>query len=156
MQEFAYRLATEAVMQPEMYGHIQIDMVGYDIKGITTALFDVKFYASHASLSKKKDVKCKQSQYKGDGEWIEVDGVSNVSKWYFDVEEKEYQNSPHRTKISFSSYDMINYDRKEERWITNKKKMAKVQEDVQKFINQLMKDVKAEPRFSLAELHINR
>jgi hypothetical protein len=84
---------------------------------VETDEFLIKFYAKHAYFGRH---------------------VKQGNSWGFDVEEKEYTDSNHRSKIHFDCYPA--------------EKEAKTRETIMEFINKLLSSVKPEPRFSLAKI----
>ena len=140
LQKYAYQLACDAVSDPEKHGRITIKMSGFRMSFIETNEFTIKFFARHASLERNE----KRKATWGSEEFY------NVPVWGFDVEDKEYMDSNHRSKLSYYGLDMILYDAKKGHSETNRKKAEEIKQTVFDFISKLMEGVKAEPRFSLA------
>jgi len=72
----------------------------------------------------------------------------------FDIEEKMYQNSNHKTKISFQVYIESRYDKETQSYVETENKAEKVRkmtEKIQAFIDKLMAEhgQKVTPRFDL-------
>lgn len=72
----------------------------------------------------------------------------------FSIEEKMYQNSNHKTKISFSVYIAGHYDKETEEYVENENKAEKEHEmanRIQAFVDTLMAEYgqTATPRFDL-------
>lgn len=86
------------------------------LKEVETDGCSIRFYANHLSFSKRG---------------------SKMEEWFgFEVENKVYLTSNHRSKISF--------------WADGEH-VKQRQQDLEAFISKLMADVKPEPRFNLAE-----
>jgi hypothetical protein len=151
LQNFAYDMACETVNEPLRHGRIRIIMEGQRVVELDTSEYTIKFYASHVQFSKNVRKPCKQEMYQN-GKWVKVDAFRTEDLWSFDIEEKEYQNSNHRSKISFSGYGMFEYDAEQEKTVTLQKKVAEIQRNVQEFIDQLMAGVTPIPRFKLEQV----
>jgi len=107
---------------------------------IETKEFTIKFYAAHASFARNMQ---RKSDWRP-GEYY------NVAVWGFDVEDKEYTTSNHRSKISYYGSDMTKPKPGTYEYETDEKRVKEIEQTVFEFINkQLMAGVKVEPRFSL-------
>ena len=138
-------------------------MEGKTVKRIKTDLDSITFYARHAVFDKGERRPGKVNAWR-DNKWVMVDGFNSVTVWGISIEEKEYQNSNHRTKISYFGEGMITQHKvktgKESwdyRWISriNRAKATEIEKTITNFVNTLMQGVKAEPRFSLAKMQTN-
>jgi hypothetical protein len=83
LQNYAYKLACDAVSDPGTHGRIIIKTFGARMDSVETDEFLICFYANRASFGRRLK--------KGDS-------------WGFDVEEKLYTNSNHSSKIHFDCY----------------------------------------------------
>jgi len=136
LQNYAYKLACDAISDPEQHGRIRIIMTGRRMNEIETKEFTIRFYAAHASFQKNKVAH--QDEY-----------TYTVADWGFDVEDKEYTTSNHRSKISYFGSDVTKWNPKTEESDLDQKRTKEVEQAVFNFINMLMDGVKVEPRFSL-------
>ena len=84
---------------------------------VDTDEFHIRFYAKHAYFGRT---------------------VKRGDSWGFDVEEKEYTDSNHRSKLHFDCYPA--------------EKEAQIRQAITEFINKLLADVKPEPRFKLSQI----
>ena len=116
LQNYAYKLACDAVGDPKVHGRILIKIFGTRMEEVNTDEFHIRFYAKHAYFGRT---------------------VKKGDSWGFDIEEKEYTDSNHSSKIHFDCYPA--------------EKEAKTRETIMEFVNQLLSGVKPEPRFSLAK-----
>jgi hypothetical protein len=116
LQDYAYKLACDAISDPDVHGRILIKTFGTRMEEVDTDEFHIRFYAKHAYFGRH---------------------VKHGDSWSFDVEEKEYTDSNHSSKIHFDCYPA--------------EKQAKTRETIMEFINKLLSGVKPEPRFSLAK-----
>jgi len=108
---------------------------------IETKDFSIKFYAKHASFARN-------TQKKSD--WA-PDQYYYTAIWGFDVEDKEYTTSNHRSKVSYYGSDMTKTKPGTYETEPNEKRLAEIKQAVFDFINKLMADVKIEARFSLQD-----
>lgn len=116
LQNYAYKLACDAISDPEVHGRILIKASGIRMEEVSTDEFHIRFYAKHAYFGRT---------------------VKRGDPWGFDVEDKEYTDSNHRSKIHFECYPA--------------EKEAQIRQAITEFINNLLSGVKPEPRFSLAK-----
>ena len=116
LQNYAYQLACDAISDPKVHGRIVIKTFETRMEEVDTDEFHIRFYAKHAYFGRH---------------------VKHGDSWSFDVEEKEYTDSNHSSKIHFDCYPA--------------EKQAKTRETIMEFINKLLSGVKPEPRFSLAK-----
>jgi len=139
LQDYAYKLACDVISDPEQHGRIRIIMNGLRMQEIETKEFTIKFYAAHASFQRNKQVNQHGYSY-------------TTAVWGFDVEDKEYTTSNHRSKISYYGSDMTKPKPGTYEHVTDEKRVAEIEQTVFEFINkQLMAGVKVEPRFSLQD-----
>jgi hypothetical protein len=148
LQNYAYKLACDVISDPAKHGRIRITMTGPIMNEIETKEFKIRFFASHASFDRLEQ---KKSKFRTDEDYLYT-----VPAWGFNIEEKEYMDSNHRSKISYYGDDMTkmvyaNKDDYRGHTVVNVKKSAEVKQTVFDFISKLMEGVKAEPRFSLAK-----
>jgi hypothetical protein len=129
-------------------------MDGPRVDTVDTDLYTIKFFPSHATFTRRGQRPRKEGRYVN-GKYTIVDAIDHVPEWSLDVEDKEYLNSPHRSKISYSGYDMYRYDDKLQKTITDKKIAGHIKQSVVDFISNLMTGVKAEPRFQLQQVQSN-
>jgi len=106
---------------------------------IETKEFTIKFYAKHASFQRNER---KKANWEGGGYYY-----SPV--WGFDVEDKEYTTSNHRSKISYYGSDMTKPKPGTYEYETDEKRAAEIKQAVLDFIDKLMAGVQIEPRFTL-------
>ena len=144
LQNYAYKLACDVISDPAKHGRIRITMSGPLMNEIETNEFKIRFFASHASFERLEKIKSK-NEY-----------TYTVPAWGFDIEEKEYMDSNHRSKLSYYGEGMTKTvysddDDYRSHTVVNVKRSAEVKETVFQFISTLMAGVKAEPRFSLAK-----
>lgn len=121
LQKFAYKIAVDALTN--LQGDIRIVVYGGRISLVETNRHTIVFYATHISYG-------------------EHDARRWENSWSFDVEEKLYLTSNHRTKIS---YYALEGEEKE------------VVEKITQFIDKIMADaaVKPVPRFTLTKITSN-
>jgi hypothetical protein len=104
---------------------------------VNSGTYNFKFYAKHLSFSHHQN-----------GKWSDLNSMS------FDVEEKFYMTSNHSTKISFYSPEI----HESNSWIVDLEKTKvvkeKLQEKIEAFIEQLMKEANIKPvqRFTLKKM----
>jgi len=139
LQNYAYKLACDVISDPGQHGRIRIIMNGCQMQEIETKEFTIKFYAKHASFSRNAKVRSKYA----------TDGFYTTAIWGFDVEDKEYTNSNHRSKISYFGADMTKYNPKTMESETDLAKVDEIKQHILDFINKLMEGVKPVPRFAL-------
>jgi hypothetical protein len=100
----------------------------------------ISFYADHASFTRQSSRSC--------------------DYWGFDVEDKEYASSNHRTKISFGVYVEGKYDKDAREYIEvgRAEKEHKRAAEILEFIQKLMieNQIKPVPRFSLRQFASTR
>jgi len=111
-------------------------MNGSQMSEIETKEFTIKFYAAHASFQRNKQVNQHGYSY-------------TTAVWGFDVEDKEYTTSNHRSKISYYGSDMTKLKPGTYESETDEKRVAEIKQAVLGFINKLMAGAKIEPRFTL-------
>lgn len=139
LQNYAYKLACDVISDPEKYGRIRIIMTGKRISEIETKEFTIKFYAKHASVQRNEE---RKASWEGGGTYY-------GPVWGFDIENKEYTTSNHRSKLSYFGSDMTKFKPDSYESVTDEKRVAEIKQAVFEFINKLMAGVKVEPRFSL-------
>jgi len=113
MQKLAHEIALDNLK--ELKGDLRIVAHGSRLSEVATDGISIRFYTHHLSYSRQG---------------------KDYSKWFgFDIEDKEYTTSSHRSKISL--------------WASDEKSAEK---QVTEFISQIMADVTPTPRFSLSAL----
>ena len=146
LRKKAHEIAKDLVTNLDKKATIVISSNGIDIKN---GDIEIRFYASHISFIDLGEPLKEPSQYYrecpkcGDpwqrGEKCEDCGAETVphmiisypNSFHIDIEEKEYNTSNHRTKISYSEGQ---------------------KERAEQFISDLMKGVEIVPKFSLANM----
>jgi len=136
LQNYAYKLACDVISDPEQHGRIRIIMNGRRLQEIETAEFTIRFYAKHASFQRNKKMHRHDYDY-------------TVAECGFDVEDKEYTTSNHRSKISYYGSDMTKPKPGTYEYETDEKRAAEIKQAVLDFIDKLMAGVQIEPRFTL-------
>lgn len=132
LQKFAHEIAVEVVTSLNMK-HGRIDFRDHGIAYIETDQYNIRFSPSRISFSREG-----QTDYFG-----------------FELEEKLYATSSHRTKLSYAVSVGGHYEEGKGYVEDNRKaKEKKRGEEILKFIEKLMtaSAMKPEPRFSLAEM----
>jgi hypothetical protein len=134
LQKFAHEKAVEAVTSLNIT-HGRIDFRDHGIAYLQTDQYSIRFFPSRISFSREG-----QKDY-----------------FSFDIEEKAYATSNHRTKISFTVQVKSHYDRNEGEYggfvedESRRAKEKKRREEIFKFLNELMieNNMKPVPRFSI-------
>jgi hypothetical protein len=129
LQKFAHEIAIDAVTNLKQ-GRVRIEISsGNKFQRVETDKYSISFYANHIGFSRHTN-----REYLG-----------------FDVEEKEYNTSNHRTKISFFVQVEGKYDKGEYVEIGRPEKERKRSEEILTFIHELMAEagIKPIPRFTL-------
>jgi hypothetical protein len=112
-------------------GRIRIDISGNRFKTVDTDKYAISFYTNHIGFSRH----------------------DHEEYWGFDVEEKEYTTSNHRTKISFFVQVEGKFDQDTGEYIEirHAEKERKRAEEILVFIQGLMTEagIKPVPRFAL-------
>jgi len=129
LQKLAHEIAIDAVTNLKQ-GRVRIDISGNRFQRVETDKYMASFYANHIAFSRH-----------------------TLEYWGFDVEEKEYTTSNHRTKISFFVQvdGKYNEDTGEYVEIGRAEKEHKRSEEILTFIQELMTKagMKPVPRFTL-------
>ena len=138
MQKFAHEVAIDAVTNLNQ-GRARIQTTSSnEFERVETEQYMFSFYASRIGYMKMTKTK-KDTEYFG-----------------FDVEEKEYQNSNHRTKISYVVHVEGQYV-KDRGWVesANRKEKERVRgEEINAFIEKQMQENEITPvaRFNLKQM----
>lgn len=138
LQKFAHEVAIDAVTNLNQ-GRMRITTrSSNEFEHVETEQYTFSFYAIHVGYLKMTKTK-KDTEYFG-----------------FDVEEKEYSNSNHRTKISYEIHTEGHYS-EESGWVEDpdKKKKQRIRgEEINAFIEKLMRENEIVPvaRFNLNQM----
>ena len=129
LQKFAHEIAVEVVTSLNIK-HGRVDFRDHGIAYIETDQYTIRFSPSNISFSRKG-----QEDYFG-----------------FDIEEKEYATSNHRTKLSY--FVQVEGHMEKDRYVEDNRKTKEKKRgaEILEFIEQLMtaSAMKPEPRFSLS------
>lgn len=135
LQKFAHNIAVEAVTKLDQ-GRVQIEISSSNrFQRVETDQYMISFYANHISFARQ--------------------GSRDRDCWGFDVEDKEYASSNHRTKISYAIMVEGKYDEKAGKYIEvgRAEKEQKRATEILEFIQKLMAEnqIKPVPRFTLRQ-----
>jgi hypothetical protein len=130
LQKLAHEIAVEAVTKLE-HGSVRIEISSNRFRRVETDKHTISFYADHIGFSR----------------------MTSRDYWGFDVEEKEYTSSNHRTKISYVI--MVEGKFVEDKYVEvgRAEKEHKRATEILEFIEKLMAEnqIKPVPRFSLRQ-----
>ncbi|MGD0495467.1 MAG: hypothetical protein ABSB28_05440 [Candidatus Bathyarchaeia archaeon] len=130
LQKFAYEVAMDAVTDLR-HDHVRIDIGGHRFQYVDTGKYMLRFSPSRISFMKQ----------------------DKTDHWSFEIEEKLYMTSNHRTKISFIVAVESVYDEKTQRYIEHdrREKEKAREKEIREFIEKMMtqNSMKPMPRFSL-------
>ncbi len=134
LQKFAHEMAVNAVTTLEQ-GRVRIDISSSNrFQTVETGKYVIRFYADHIGFVRHSDHR----------------------DWAFDVEEKEYITSNHRTKISYAVMVEGKYDEETGKYVEvgRAEKEQKRAAEILEFIQKLMTEnqIKPVPRFTLKQV----
>jgi hypothetical protein len=134
LQKFAYEVAMDAVTDLR-HDHVRMDIGGHRFQFVDTDKYMLRFSPSRISFVKK------------DRDYRDY--------WGFEIEEKLYMTSNHRTKISFVVMVASVYNEETSSYVEvgRKEKEKEREKQIMAFIEKMMADnsMKPVPRFSLKE-----
>lgn len=130
LQKLVHKVAIDVVTNLPHSG-VRIEIGSSGFRYLDTGEYTVRFSPSHISFMKRKE-----NEY-----------------WGFDIEEKLYNTSSHRTKISFVVSVPDVYNEKTQRYeeLGRREKEKQREKEILEFLNKLMDEnsMKPVPRFSL-------